>query len=336
MTHYWAFPISKNVGFWLVIKIKCILIFSLRPSTKSLTARYQTANRGLVTSGLRSYFCFQNLRTSTKYHHSSLWNDSALWSQNANDKAVIMTVVWLMTYYLIFYKKRCSLGVIRQLSHQYRENLTRESMPKILNWLSNVHSSAVHPYLSHRSVPGSPSQSSRRRSDSSPPCRFHCAGRGWTGTVWVALWSKRASHPLPAAPQPAAGCLCFAHLQTGLWYSPHNHSSTELSIPEEEVKSVEHCFYFYSMTQESIFKITYKIVQTDPPQILWSQQTEQYATLPRLPILTHDIWQERCSGKLTSKRTGLESVLANTVSQHCHIMDQYFHLPKSWFNQRSV
>ena len=94
-------------------------------------------------------------------------------------------------------------------------------------------------YLSHRTVPGSLSPSSHRRSGSSPPCRFRCAGRGWTSTVWEALWSTRASHPLPSGPQPAAGCLCSARPQTSLWHSPRNRSSAEPSTPEEEATGTE-------------------------------------------------------------------------------------------------
>lgn len=94
-------------------------------------------------------------------------------------------------------------------------------------------------YLSHRSVPGSPSQSSHTHSDSSPPCRYRCAGRGWTGTVWAALWSMRASLPPPSGPQPAAGCLCSARPQIDLWCSLRTRSSTAPSTPEEEDASVE-------------------------------------------------------------------------------------------------
>ncbi len=94
-------------------------------------------------------------------------------------------------------------------------------------------------HLSRRSVPGTHSLSSRTRSGSSPPCRCRCAGRGWTGTVWAALWSTKASPPLPSGPQPVAGCLCSARPQTGLWCSPRNRSSTEPSTPEEEATTVE-------------------------------------------------------------------------------------------------
>jgi len=94
-------------------------------------------------------------------------------------------------------------------------------------------------HLSHKTVLGSPSRSSRRRNGSSPPCRCHCVGRGWIGTVWATLWSMRASPPLPSGPQLVVGYLCFARQQTGPWCSPHNRSSTKPSTPEEEVTSVE-------------------------------------------------------------------------------------------------
>lgn len=75
------------------------------------------------------------------------------------------------------------------------------------------------------------SRSSRTRIGSSPLCRCRCSGRGCSGTVWAALWSRKVWPPRPSAPRRCAWYLYSGRPWTGPARSQRSHNSAEPSTP---------------------------------------------------------------------------------------------------------
>lgn len=85
--------------------------------------------------------------------------------------------------------------------------------------------------LFHRIGRGIRSRSSRTRIGSSPLCRCRCSGRGCSGTVWAALWNRKAWPPRPSVPQRCAGYLYSGRPWTGPERSPRSRNSAKPSTP---------------------------------------------------------------------------------------------------------
>lgn len=107
--------------------------------------------------------------------------------------------------------------------HQYRDVHEKEYR------LYNDSHAVTH--LSHKSGPNNPSQSSRTRNGSSPPCKCRCLDTGCSGTALEVPSNRTASPPQPSGPPLSAGCLCSGRPWTDPARSPHSRSSAARSRP---------------------------------------------------------------------------------------------------------